>query len=164
MDLYRYLFARLFIHFIELVIMIKIGKLADYALLITNYLVVKTDSLCTNDELSKMTHLPIATVRKLLRKLVDAELVTSYRGIKGGYRLSVSPQDISIAQVIIAVEGQIAITECASTNDICNFAYDCNLKENWGILNKFFVNTLSNISLADMSQTLSEQPIKFDVS
>ncbi len=144
--------------------MIKIGKLADYALIITNHLAVNTDSLCTNHELSKTTHLPIATVRKLLRKLVDANIVTSFRGTKGGYRLSVSAQDISIAQVIIAVEGPIAITECASTSDNCSFSDDCNLKENWGIVNKFFLNTLLNISLADMSKTLSEQPVKFYVS
>ena len=89
--------------------MIKIGKLADYALLITDHLVATTDSLCTNVELSRATHLPIATVRKLLKKLVDAGIVTSYRGINGGYRLSTSPEDIAIAQVITAIEGPISI-------------------------------------------------------
>ena len=60
--------------------MIKIGKLADYALLITDYIALSKDSLCTTKELSKATHLPIATVRKLLKKLVDAKIINSYRG------------------------------------------------------------------------------------
>ena len=143
--------------------MIKIGKLADYALLITDYLAISNDSLCTTEELSKATHLPVATVRKLLKKLVDAKLVNSYRGINGGYSLSSSPKEISIANVIVAVEGPIAITECAISGGTCSISKECHLKSNWGILNKFFVDTLTNISIADMSRTMSENPVKFNL-
>ena len=141
--------------------MIKIGKLADYALLITDHLALSSDALCTTEELSKATHLPVATVRKLLKKLVDAKLVNSYRGINGGYSLSSSPKDISIANVIVAVEGPIAITECAASEGTCNLSKKCHLQGNWGVLNKFFVDTLTNISIADMSQALSEIPVTF---
>ncbi|MCW8930789.1 MAG: SUF system Fe-S cluster assembly regulator [Gammaproteobacteria bacterium] len=143
--------------------MIKIGKLADYALLITDYLASSRDSLCTTEELSKETHLPVATVRKLLKKLVDAKIVNSYRGSNGGYSLSSSPKEISVAKVIVAVEGPIAITECAISNEICSLSNECHLKGNWGILNKFFVDTLNNISIADMSRALSEHPIKLNL-
>ena len=142
--------------------MIKIGKLADYALLITDYLALSGDSLCTTEELSKSTHLPIATVRKLLKKLVDARLVISYRGSNGGYRLSSLPKEISIADVIVAVEGPIAITECAISGGTCSLSKECHLKSNWGVLNKFFVDTLANISIAEMSQAMSEHPIKLN--
>lgn len=141
--------------------MIKIGKLADYALLITDYLASSSDSLCTTEELSKATHLPVATVRKLLKKLVDARLVNSYRGSNGGYRLSSSPTGISIAHVIIAVEGPIAITECAISGGTCSLSKECHLKNNWGILNKFFVDTLANISIADMSRAMSKNSVNF---
>jgi FeS assembly SUF system regulator len=144
--------------------MIKIGKLADYALLITDYLATANDSLCTTEKISKATHLPIATVRKLLKKLVDARLVKSYRGINGGYSLSSSPNNISIADVIIAVEGPIAITECAASGERCSLSKECHLKSNWGILNKFFIDTLTNISIADMSKALSEMPVKSIIS
>lgn len=143
--------------------MIKIGKLADYALLITDYLALSKDSLCTTEELCKSTHLPVATVRKLLKKLVDAKIVNSYRGSNGGFRLSSSPKDISIANVIVAVEGPIAITECAISGGDCGLSKKCHLKGNWGILNKFFVDTLTNISIADMSQAMSEHPVKLNL-
>jgi len=143
--------------------MIKIGKLADYALLITDHLALSSDSLCTTEELSKATHLPVATVRKLLKKLVDAKLVNSYRGSNGGYSLSSSPKEISIANVIVAVEGPIAITECAISVGTCSLSKECHLKDNWGILNKFFVHTLSNISIEDMSRAMSESPVKFNL-
>ena len=142
--------------------MIKIGKLADYALLITDHLALSNDALCTTEELSKATHLPIATVRKLLKKLVDAKLINSYRGSNGGYSLSSSPKEISIANVIVAVEGPIAITECAISEGTCSLSEECHLKDNWGILNKFFVDTLTNISIADMSRAMSEHPVKLN--
>ena len=140
--------------------MIKIGKLADYALLITDYLALSADTLCTTEELSKATHLPVATVRKLLKKLVDARLVKSYRGSNGGYQLSSPAKEISIANVIVAVEGPIAITECAISGGTCGLSNECHLKDNWGILNKFFVDTLTNISIADMSRAISTNTIK----
>lgn len=141
--------------------MIKIGKLSDYALRIAVHLVATKDKLCTNDELSQTLHIPVATVRKLLKKLVDAKLVTSIRGIKGGYQLTSAPENISIAQVIVAVEGPISITECAINNSECKSSKRCNLKENWSIINNYFVDTLSGINLLDMSRKLSEQPVKF---
>jgi len=142
--------------------MIKIGKLSDYALQISVHLVATKDELCTNNELSQTLQIPVATVRKLLKKLVDAKLVTSIRGAKGGYQLSFAPEKISIAQVIVAVEGPISITECAIKNAECDASNNCNLKENWGIINNYFVDTLAGITLLDMSRNLSEQPIKFE--
>jgi len=141
--------------------MIKIGKLSDYALRIAVHLVTTKDKLCTNGELSQTLHIPAATVRKLLKKLVDAKLVTSIRGNKGGYQLTFAPENISIAQVIVAVEGPISITECAINNSECKSSKRCDLKENWSIINNYFVNTLSAINLLDMSRKLSEQPVKF---
>ncbi|MEN8249132.1 MAG: SUF system Fe-S cluster assembly regulator [Bacteroidota bacterium] len=141
--------------------MIKIGKLSDYALRIAVHLVATKDKLCTNDELSQTLHIPVATVRKLLKKLVDAKLVTSIRGIKGGYQLTSAPENISIAQVIVAVEGPISITECAINNSECKSSKRCDLKENWSIINNYFVDTLAGISLLDMSRKLSKQPVKF---
>ena len=75
--------------------------------------------------------------------------------------IKVFPVVHAIAQVIIAVEGPIAITECASGQDNCSLSKDCHLKDNWSVLNNFFIDTLNNISIADMSRAISEQPIQF---
>ena len=138
--------------------MIKIGKLADYALLIAQFMNNNQSNkkLYTNDEISRSTHIPVATVRKLLKKLVDAHIVKAYRGNSGGYKLSHSAQEISIAEVITAVEGPISITECALNKKSCDYFDRCDLKTNWMTINNFLVNTFSNISLAEMAETITE--------
>lgn len=140
--------------------MIRIGKLADYALLVTNHLVKSPDTLCTTEDLAKATGLPLATVRKLLKKLVDGDVIQSYRGIHGGYRLGVSADSVSVADVIRAVEGPIAITECAHHDNTCGLATNCDLKDNWSYVNRVVHMVLEHITLADMAQNAADQSIQ----
>ncbi len=133
--------------------MLRIGKMSDYALLLTNHLVGKTDTLCTTEEIVVACRLPQATVRKLLKKLVDAHVVVSYRGVRGGYRLAREPKDITIAEVIVAIEGPIALTECTQIRNDCSLAVDCELRQNWNYLNQMVATLFSNISLAQMAKS-----------
>ena len=133
--------------------MLRIGKMSDYALLLTNYMVGRTDSLCTTEDIVKACRLPLATVRKLLKKLVDAQIVISYRGVRGGYRLAREPRDITIAEVIGAIEGPIALTECSQQQGECNLSADCGLRQNWNYVNQIVAALFSNISLAQMAES-----------
>ena len=136
--------------------MLRIGKMADYALLVTNQLVKTTDELCTSEDLLQATQLPPATVRQLLKKLVDAGIVKSHRGAKGGYRLSNNPQTFTVADVISAIEGPIALTQCTQQLGNCDLEDHCDLKHNWNYVNQM-VNTLFNhITLADMASRVPE--------
>jgi FeS assembly SUF system regulator len=134
--------------------MLRIGKMSDYALLLTNHLVGTTDSLCTTEDIVVACRLPLATVRKLLKKLVDAQIVNSYRGVRGGYRLAREPKDITIAEVIGAIEGPIALTECTQLQNDCSLAADCELRQNWNYLNQMVATLFSNISLAQMAESV----------
>lgn len=134
--------------------MLRIGKMSDYALLLTNHLVGTTDSLRTTEDIVNASRLPLATVRKLLKKLVDAEIVVSYRGVRGGYRLAREPLDITIADVISAIEGPIALTECAQQQGDCNLAADCDLRQNWNYVNQMVATLFNNISLAQMAASM----------
>ena len=134
--------------------MLRIGKMSDYALLLTNHLVGTTDSLRTTEDIVNASRLPLATVRKLLKKLVDAEIVVSYRGVRGGYRLAREPLDITIAEVISAIEGPIALTECAQQQGDCNLAADCDLRQNWNYVNQMVATLFNNISLAQMAASM----------
>jgi len=140
--------------------MIRIGKLTDYAFLITNYLVLKQNHLCTIDDICQATSIPLATNRKLLKKLVDAKVVTSYRGSKGGYTLAKTAEEISLADVIYAVEGPISLTECAKQSTECKLSNCCELQSNWAFLNNFFEINLQKVSLKAMSSKLSEQRLE----
>lgn len=130
--------------------MLRIGKMADYALLITNQMVI-ADQLSTTEALASATQLPLATVRKLLKQLVDANIVKSQRGAYGGYTLAKDPKHLSIADVISAIEGPIALTQCASDLGTCNLFDRCALKNNWSLLNDIVGEVLQKISLTDMS-------------
>ena len=131
--------------------MLKIGKMADYALLVTHHLVKKTYGLCTTDDLAQASQLSVPTVRKLLKMLVDANIVTSYRGVKGGYKLSREAKYLSLADIITAVEGPIALTECTQVKHDCDLESSCELKHNWSYVNQMVAQLFTHISLADLS-------------
>lgn len=146
--------------------MLKIGKLTDYALVLLNQLasaerpysvgerdVAKGFNKYSVDILSKDTGLSEATVRKVMRFLVGAKLVIAHRGTKGGYQLALPPAKISIIDVVSAVEGPIAVTECASDDNNCEITEQCSLSDNWPGINQLVINVFRQISLEDVRQT-----------
>lgn len=139
--------------------MLRIGKMADYALVLTNHLVLTQDDLCTTDDLIEATQLPLATVRKLLKHLVDAGIVTSTRGAKGGYRLANDPVVFTIADVISAIEGPIALTHCITAKGNCDLSRTCEMKSNWSYLNQMVADLFQHITLADMARRVSEHVV-----
>lgn len=129
--------------------MLRIGRLADYALLIVDCLAKQPEQL-TTEAIANHVNVPLATVRKLLKLLVDAGLLRSQRGLKGGYRLARDPGRISVADVIRAVEGPVGLTQCAQDEHNCELSSDCELKENWHFINDIIQQQLERITIADM--------------
>lgn len=131
--------------------MLRIGKMTDYALVIMNRMAKHPARLQRMEELADATRLGLPTVRKLMRQLVAAGLVRSERGAKGGYQLSRLPDMISIAQIVTAVEGPLAITECCVDDGDCELSGGCEVESHMPTLNELIVQILSNISLTDLS-------------
>lgn len=138
--------------------MLRLSKLTDYALLVTDYLAKRPDLLNSMTDISKQTHVPRATVRKILNRLLDAGIVRSVRGIHGGYQLAASSECISIAQVIDAMEGPLAMTECNQPGSLCSMECHCQLRGNWIQINQWVNNLLKSMTLADLTR-----PMSFDV-
>lgn len=136
--------------------MLRIGKMADYGLLIADCLATESAQL-TTEAIVQHTGLPDATVRKLLRLLVDAGLVSSRRGLKGGYRLNREANRISVAELISAIEGPIGLTECSQVDDHCSLSPGCGQRANWNIINDLINRQLATITLADMCGDLSHR-------
>jgi len=91
--------------------MFRLNKLTDYALVVMQYLAGHPEeALHTARSLAKATNLPVPTVVKLLKELQDNGLLVSYRGAKGGYAPSRSPSQISVAEIIEAIEGSMGFT------------------------------------------------------
>lgn len=140
--------------------MLKISKLTDYGTVVMSYLALEPNSIVSASKIAKDVHLNIPTVSKLLKILSEARLVKSYRGTGGGYKLARGIQDITVADVVVAIEGKLAMTECAGETSICTRTTLCAIKENWQIINKVILNALTGVTLEDMIRNLSGHPFK----
>ena len=142
--------------------MVRLSKLADYGLLLMT-LIARGESFGqrTARDLAVESHLPLATVSKLLKELLQSGLLVSHRGIKGGYLLAREPQEISLIEIIAAIEGPMALTECSTeVTGLCNIEAGCPIKSNQRIINQAVRGVLERITLSDLVQPLQLTTIK----
>ena len=130
----------------------KINKLTDYSIVILTNMVIKDENaMHTAKELSEFSGIPLPTVTRILKMLSNEGILESQRGAQGGYTLTKSSTDISVAEVIEAMEGPIALTECVSDGCGCAFEPSCAVGKPWQKINKAVNNVLQNINLSEMS-------------
>ena len=98
------------------------------------------------------THLTLPTVSKLLKSLVRAGLAVSRRGARGGYALSRPADEISAAEILDALEGPLAITECSSAVGLCELESWCRVGGAWQRINVSIREALEEVSLADLQR------------
>ena len=130
--------------------MLRLSKLTDYAVVILVHL-SSHEGVQTSTGIAAAIGIPEPTVAKVLKILAVADLVTSQRGAKGGYRLSRSLGDISISKVIEAVDGPIALTACIEGFPMeCDAQGVCPVRGRWNAVNAAVKNAISAITLSDM--------------
>ena len=129
--------------------MLRVSKLTDYATVIMTVLADAADVLSAQD-VAVRARLELPTVSKLLKQLAHAELVESFRGVNGGYRLARAPQQITIAQIVTAMEGPIGMTECSAHVGLCDHESHCGVRVNWQRINQAIAHALASVTLADM--------------
>ena len=132
--------------------MLRISKLTDYAILAMVELTANRDEVLSAQALAERCGLEAPTVSKVLKLLVRAGLVESFRGPSGGYRACSAPESVSIAAVIGAIEGPIAMTECSIHEGLCTVEASCSARENWQKVSRAVARALERVSLADMSR------------
>ena len=134
--------------------MIKISKLADYGIVLMTYFAGGDEGeVFTARELSHNSKLPLPTVGKVLKSLSRGGLLISHRGVKGGYSLARTPEEISVADMVRALDGPIALTECSSAApSLCELEDGCPVRSNWQRINRAVVTALASLSLADMAK------------
>tara|TARA_Y100000590_G_scaffold416580_1_gene515432 strand:+ start:107 stop:655 length:549 start_codon:yes stop_codon:yes gene_type:complete len=134
-------------------LMLRISKLTDYGTLILAQLALEKEGIYSAHQVAESTHLARPTVSKLLKALSQAGLVTSQRGAQGGYTLARPPEEISAAQIIDALEGPVAITECSSEHGLCNLESFCQVGSAWQRINIKIRKALEEVSLTDLQQS-----------
>jgi FeS assembly SUF system regulator len=128
--------------------MLRMSKLTDYGLvLLTHMAQAGALEVLTAHELAAASKVPLPTVSKILKELSRAGVVISHRGRRGGYALAKPAGQISVAAVIEALEGPVALTECSVTDGGCSLEADCLAKSHWGPISRAIQRTLSRLPL-----------------
>lgn len=135
--------------------MLRVSKLTDYATVIMTVLagVAATNgetAVVSAQDLAERAHLELPTVSKLLKQLAHANLVVSFRGVNGGYRLARAAERITIAEIVTAMEGPIGMTECSAQAGLCGHEPHCGVRVNWQRINQAIAQALGSVTLADM--------------
>jgi FeS assembly SUF system regulator len=130
--------------------MLRISKLTDYGTLILAELPLTGGGLASAGQVAGSTRLAQPTVSKLLKAMVRAGLVVSTRGAQGGYALARPARDISAADIIDALEGPLAITECSAAAGHCCLESICRVGHAWQKINLGIRKALAQVSLADL--------------
>jgi len=132
--------------------MIRLGKLTDYGLVLMSQIARHPSAeVQTARDLAVECHLPLPTVSKLLKKLLHSGLLKSHRGIKGGYNLALEPHLISLAEIIAALEGPLALTECSmEITGLCDLESLCPIKDNQRVISQVIRGALEKVMLSDL--------------
>ncbi|PCJ30928.1 MAG: SUF system Fe-S cluster assembly regulator [Gammaproteobacteria bacterium] len=130
--------------------MLRMGKLTDYGIVLMSHLSSSVYQKYSAHTLSDAVNMPLPTVRKVLKSLSQYGLLVSERGVQGGYSLSRSPKKISVAEIIAAIEGPIALTECVSDDTHCEQEDHCDIQTNWEKINNAVFHALDEVKLSDM--------------
>lgn len=131
--------------------MLRVSKLTDYATVVMTCLAEEGDGVQSAQGLAERSRLELPTVSKLLKQLARAGLVGSFRGVHGGYRLARPAAEISVAEIVAAIEGPFGMTECSVHKGLCGYESHCGVRSNWRKISLAIETALKSVSLADMA-------------
>ena len=133
--------------------MLRMSKLADYGTVVMAYLAKDPTRITSALEISASVGLELPTVSKLLKSLTRGHLVHSHRGPKGGSMLARLPDEISVADIIDAIEGYpMGLTECSSVPGLCSREGSCLIRSNWQRISRTIRDTLQQLTLAELAR------------
>lgn len=143
--------------------MLKMSRLTDYGTNVLAYLAGAGDAPHSASAVAEHTGLSPATVSKVLKLLARAGLVTAQRGAQGGYSLARAPEKITAAEVIGALEGPVALTECAQVEGSCELESTCLVGGAWQSINVAIRRALGDITLAELVSLEAGRPPAIDL-
>lgn len=131
--------------------MLRISKLADYGCLVMGHMAQDPAGVHSASGLALTLGLGVPTVSKVLKALARAELVTGVRGLHGGYMLARRPEQISVADIVDALEGhRFALTQCGAGHGLCSIEKSCHTRVGWRAIGETIRRALEEASLASL--------------
>jgi len=132
--------------------MLRFTKRADYGLMAVHFIASHgDDGAVSAKRIAEEFHIPSERLAKILQRLAKKQLIASHNGPKGGYVLTRSPGDITVGQVVRALEGPIRIVSCMSTQDDCPQFSRCNLRGPVQKLQASISHVLDSMTLAELT-------------
>ena len=132
--------------------MLRLSKKADYALMAMKHLALRADGASSSArEIAEQYDIPVELMAKVLQKLARRGLLVSQQGTRGGYLLARPSTEISVADVIQAVDGPLAVTACSADEENCDQFSKCNIRDPlWRIKDRIYA-ALSACSVYEMA-------------
>ena len=131
---------------------IKLSRMADYAVTLMTVFAACEGQQQTVSCLAAKTGLSEATVSQILKKLTRHKLLTSCRGVNGGYSLAMGAETITMAHVVEAMDGPISLTRCLNQQNDCCYSGTCGTKTSWAKVNTAVRDALNAMTLKDICQ------------
>lgn len=133
--------------------MLRISKLTDYGIvLLARFAGEAPGAILNAREMAEATALPLPVVSKMLKTLSGAELLDSQRGARGGYHLARAPGRVTVAEIIEALDGPIALMDCAAGPGHCDVEASCSIREPWQRINQAVLQALRGVTLAELAR------------
>ncbi|MCP3139153.1 SUF system Fe-S cluster assembly regulator [Pyxidicoccus xibeiensis] len=133
--------------------MLRMSKMTDYGIVLMTELARAEGDTRTTRELAARTRVPLPSASKVLKGLLQAGLVVSHRGASGGYGLARPAAELSLAELVAALEGPVALTECGvhtTGGAPCELEAVCQVRGHWRLINTAIQDALGRLSLADL--------------
>jgi Rrf2 family protein len=135
--------------------MLRLSKKADYALLAMRHMAAHADrGALSARELAETYDIPPELMAKVLQQLVRSHLLESHQGIRGGYGLARAAATISVADVILAIDGPLTVTACTDTDHSCDQYLKCNIRDPLWKIKDRIVSALAATSVAELAADL----------
>ena len=140
--------------------MLRLNRMTDYAILVLGALARRHGETLASGHLAQVTELAQPTVAKVLKMLLAAELVETQRGVRGGYRLMKILAHISLVDIVEAMEGPIAVTDCIEgARQPCSASNCCCMRNHWKHVNLAIRKALMDVTLEDLINPVGLFPL-----
>ena len=131
--------------------MIRLTKAGEYGLRAVRYLVENGDEhRISIGDISENKNIPEPFLRKLFKPLVQQGIINSTRGVSGGVRLARGPKEITVLEVVEALEGPLALNECLLEDVSCEFLSECGMHNVWEEAQAAMAKVLRSKDLTDL--------------
>lgn len=131
--------------------MLRLSKKADYALMAMKHLAMRADGAAASArEIAESYDIPVELMAKILQRLARSGLVISLQGTRGGYRLARPSVQITVADIIEAIEGPLRVTACSSDEESCGQFAKCNVRDPLWRIKDRIVSALSDCTLQEI--------------